>query len=154
MPSLASFALIAFAAEGPPDRSAGLTFCFEEEASAPEARVETFPTSSLDSRSIRKNDNRVRLYQGTARKRCDADDCARRIRLLEVTSHGLVDAGEVRQVRQIHRELHDVAQRRAGRLGDRFEIPEDSLDLIFDPFHQLAACRIEADLPGQIQRVA
>ena len=100
--------------------------------------------------SALKHEDRIRLDQRAARKRRDTDRGARRIRLVEIAGHDLVDAGEMREIGQIDGELHRIGERSARRLGDRLEISKDAIDLALDSVDKLPGLRVQADLSGVV----
>src|SRR5262249_41659389 len=65
-----------------------------------------------------------------------------------------VDARKVRQIREVHRELHDVVERSSAGFGDGLQVGEDAVYLLLDAFDELTARGIEPDLPGEVERVA
>src|SRR5258706_15446251 len=96
-------------------------------------KIEPKPSARLIPRSrasTLKHEDRVRLDQCAARKRRDADHCARRIRLVEVSGHDLVDAGEMRQIGQIDAELDRIGERSATSLCPGFQGSEKTGDLV------------------------
>src|SRR5882672_939848 len=152
MPSLPSFAAMV---RLPEDRGLGRLEGFLpardfEETSALDARVETFRTPV----STQNHEDRIRLDQRAARESRDADCGARRIRLREISSHDLVDAGEMRQVGQIDGELDRIGERSTAGLGDGLQVAENAMDLVLDSIDELPGCRVESDLAGEIERVA
>ena len=89
-----------------------------------------------------------------ARQRRHLVGRARRIRLLEVAGHDLVDLGEVAEVLHQDRHLDHVVEAAARRGRHRAQVAEHLVRLRLDAFDEVAGLRIEADLAGQVDRVA
>jgi len=83
-----------------------------------------------------------------------ADRGARRIGLVEIARHHRVDRAEVGEVGQVDGELDRIGERAAGRLGDRLEVVEHAHGLRLEALHHLSGRGVEADLAGQVDRVA
>jgi 2-iminoacetate synthase ThiH len=67
--------------------------------------------------------------------------------------HSFTLAKLARSVR-IHIELDHIGQGTAGGLGHRLEVLENAHDLGIDTVNHLHAGRVEADLAGQVNRIA
>src|SRR5690606_902284 len=96
------------------------------------------------------DENRVHFDLRAARQGRHADGCARRVRLLEIFAHDLVDLGEVAQISQENVEFDDVLERAARGFGNRRRVFEPLTDLAFDAFDQLHAFRLQRDVPGRV----
>src|SRR5690606_16825395 len=83
-----------------------------------------------------------------------ADGGAGRVGLLEVTTHDLVDLGEVVQVGQEDVQLDDVLQLAAGGFGHQCQVVEYPADLGFEALDHFHGLRVQRDLSGQIHGIA
>lgn len=99
--------------------------------------------------------HRIDLNLGAERQFHDADGDASWKRHIEILGHGFfVDAGEMCKIGKENVKFDDVGQRSVGNLCDFSDVVEDAGNLGIDAVNQLYGCQIEADLTGQINRVA
>ena len=78
----------------------------------------------------------------------------RRIRLLEVTAHYLVDGREVTQISEEDVELDDILQRTASGFGHGLEVLENLHGLGFEALDQFHCLGIQRNLAGQVNGIA
>src|SRR5262245_40782219 len=115
---------------------------------APPTTYASSPSEPTYSSSALDEGDRLDLDEGAGRELRDLDRRPGGRRVTDVLRVHLVHAGEVVEVLEEHRRLHDTVERAAGGFEDRAQVCEDLLGLRADlAAHQLGLPRLQSKLP-------